>query len=191
MRTGVLCLLLVGVATACSVPADDRPRPYGAEESLLIESELDLPELADDPGDPGVTVDVWFVDGDRLVAVTRTVDDATPARLVEILVAGPRPAEESLGLRSAVAPTTAVHGVETIGSTARVDLSRDFALIGGEEELLAVGQVVATLVGLDGVDTVSFALDGEDIAVPDAEGVLRDRLEIGDVRPLVVQPAGP
>lgn len=189
MRWPATIALLLAL-TGCGVAADDAPRAYDEDETRRIGSEL-APRAAEEPAtELGDTVDLWFVDGDRLAAVTRTVEETDPAEVVEMVVAGPRPTEEVLGLRSAVTPTTTVLGVDVTGTVARVDLSRDFALLGGEEELLAVAQVVTTLVGLEGIDTVSFALDGEDIPVPDAEGVLRDRLTAQDVRGLVVQPGG-
>jgi spore germination protein GerM len=54
----------------------------------------------------------------------------------------------------------------------RIDLNRVFAAVGGEEEILAVAQIVLTATSIEGVDLVAFQLDGVPTDVPVASGAL-------------------
>jgi spore germination protein GerM len=104
------------------------------------------------------------------------------------LLRGPIAAENSLELRTAIPPETEVLGVETTDGTALVDLSNAFTLVGGDQEILAVAQIVATLSSLEGIGGVRFAIEGSPRPAPVAEGELVDRpLVPADFEPLFVR----
>ena len=174
--------MIAVMVAGCAVTADDSPRLFEGSDLVRIASEMATPATSVSPG-TGEAVELWFVADDELVPVMRVVEVVTPEVLVGLLVAGP--GADEADLRSAVASTAAVLDVSQAGETVRVNLSDDFALLGGAEELLAVGQVVATLTGTEGIERVSFALEDQDIAVPDGAGVLRDSLTRADVESLV------
>lgn len=163
--------IVVSVAllmTACGVPTDAAP------EVISV-----------DLGDPGgieeatgarlAAVSIYLVRDDRLVHVTR--DLPSPARLsdvLESLVSGETGPEDRAGLRSSIPVGTELLGVTQDVTVATVDLTSDFAAVGGRQELLAVAQVVLTATGIEGVDAVRFELDGTQTAVPTSSGALAD-----------------
>lgn len=58
------------------------------------------------------------------------------------------------------------------GGIARVDLRLDISSLGGDDQLLAVAQIVCTLTGRPGVGQVSFTLEGTHVDVPRGDGSL-------------------
>ncbi len=108
--------------------------------------------------------------GEALVPAFRDAAD-DPLSLLELLLGGPTVSEEQGGLRSAIPPNTVVKGVEVGRGAIAVDLSASFANIGGADEILAVGQIVATLTA-DTMRTVTILLEGSPVAVPLPDGAL-------------------
>lgn len=166
MRFTILLLLLL---TACGIPIDSEPR------ALDIEIETDIVDSAVGARELPVVVEIHLVAGDRLMRVTREIADSTPLTLVRSLLQGPVAAENALSIRSAIPPETDVLGITVSGGTATVDLSRDFTLVGGNEEILAVGQIVATVASLADIDGVILSIEGVPRPAPVAEGRLVDR----------------
>lgn len=163
MRRWLAALVLLG---ACGIPVDNAPEP-----------------IAVDLGDPGgieeasgpelEAVSIYLVRDDRLVHVTR--DLPSPANLetvLESLVSGETEPEDRAGLRSSVPIGTRLLRVGVEDGVARINLSSDFAAVGGEQELLAVAQVVLTASRYRGVDAVVFELDGVRTDVPLPSGAL-------------------
>jgi spore germination protein GerM len=119
-------------------------------------------------------VDLYFISGERLVGLTRTVRD-DPVAVVRALTDGPGATAINLDLRTAIPPATQVRSAVVTDGIARVDLSADFTAVGGQEEIFAVAQIVVTLTSLAQVDGVTFAIDGTDVAVPVGNGSVADR----------------
>jgi spore germination protein GerM len=184
-------LLLFGAAllVGCGVQLDAEPRVYSSEVQAEVQAALAPSDSAGSDEVPnGDLVDLYFLTGGRLAAVRRTVANLEPATIMQSLIDGPNAVEQDLDLRSAIPPTTVIRSIVVSGGVGKVDLSRDFAAIGGQEEILAVAQVVVTLVASLEIDGVLFALDGVDTAVPRADGSLIERpLEIADFRVLLVE----
>lgn len=168
MRRLALALVLVSLA-GCGIPVEDEARP------LDIELESDIVDPGVEGGELPVIAEVYFVTGDRLVSVTRQIADSDPATVVRALLRGPIAAENGLSIRSAIPPETRELGASVTDGIATVDLSRDFTLVGGDEEILAVAQIVATVAALDEVDGVVFAIEGALRPAPVAEGQLVER----------------
>lgn len=160
--------LLLG---ACGVSAQSEPTaiapeavPFGLLEPTP--STTAVPE--------GRTVDVFLVSGDRLVQVSRSVPvDSGPTALVEALVAGPTDDERSFGTTTAVAPGT-VARVTTNRGVADVELTPAFREIRGEDQILALAQIVFTLTEQPGIGGVRFTLDGEPVRLPTTDGARGD-----------------
>lgn len=155
--------------TGCQITSETQARPLGsgAPSPLLISPTATA-------GPAGVQQEqLYFVRQDELVAVARSAADVSPERALSDLVAGPTALENERGLTSALPATGELVLLGLDGSTAVVELT-GAALEGGNNQVLALAQVVATLDAAPGVDDVRFVQDGEPLPVPDADGVLRD-----------------
>lgn len=165
MRHSALLLGLV-LVTACGFSPDAEPR-------LIEIAEVPVETTAVPSSESGELVDMWFVDGGSLVSLQVAVPDVSVTTVAEVLVGG-RPVEFS-PLRSAIPPATEVRSVTVDEGVVIADLSQAFTLIGGDEEILAVGQLVLTLTSLDGVSGVLLAIEGSPVAAPVGEGALVSR----------------
>ena len=167
MRRSILLLALL-VTAACGIPVDASPETISVDLG-------DLGEIEEATGARLAAVSIYLVRDDRLVHVTR--DLPSPAQLsdvLESLVSGETDPEDRAGLRSSIPIGTELRGVTEEGGVARIDLSSDFAAVGGRQELLAVAQVVFTAAGIEGVDAVAFELEGTPTDVPTPSGALAD-----------------
>ena len=165
--------IIIAIAVlACGVATDPDPRPYDDDVKAAVAAALTPPPTAA-PVESGLLVDLYFISGERLVGITRTVRD-DPGAVVRALIDGPGATGINLDLRTAIPPGTQVRTVLVTDGTARVDLSADFTGVGGQEEIFAVAQIVITLTSLPQVDGVKFAIDGADVAVPTGDGSVAD-----------------
>ena len=167
-----MCLLLTALP-GCGIPAEDRARPLAGRE--LPSS---LPNRVTPPtsrlGDPSAAfVELFFVRDSRLASVRREAP-ATPSveDTLAALMRGPTSLERSGGLRTALAGPVQLAGLEAAGVPV-VDVGESFGQIEGEEEILALAQLVFTLAGVPGVDGVAFALSGRVVEVPTGDGTLK------------------
>jgi spore germination protein GerM len=158
----LMALVLVG----CGIPVDNGPEVVDLEVAAPPDDEQPtLGELA--------AVSMYLVRNDALVHVTRDLPSPpSPHVIFESLLEGVTEPEERANLRSSVPPGTRIIEVRENGSTLHVDLSREFAGVGGEEEILAVAQIVLTAASIEGVDLVAFELEGVPTDVPVAGGAL-------------------
>lgn len=171
-----LAAVLLLVLGGCGMRAEESPR--------AIQTDLDEQTLPIDRSDgvPAVEIaaSIYLVNEvDRLRPTSRQVrvSPRPPTHLASVLdalIGGPTEADVDDGLRSVVPSTTAVRAVTVDGDTAVVDLSEEFASIGGERELLAVGQVVLTVTTFPGVRQVRLQLEGRPTAIPLPDGSLTD-----------------
>ena len=116
---------------------------------------------------------LYFLRGEELgVAARRVPPTSAPATAaLEALLAGPTAAETAAGLASAVPPETRLLGLSIDGTTARVDLSAQFAEGGGLSLQARVAQVVYTLTRFETVKTVAFMLEGSAVDALGSEGL--------------------
>jgi hypothetical protein len=104
----------------------------------------------------------------RVPSTTRPATAAT-----EALLAGPTADETAAGLTSAVPRGTRLLGLSIDGTTARVDLSAQFAAGGGSLSMQArVAQVVYTLTQFRTVQSVTFLLEGSALDALGGEGLM-------------------
>lgn len=166
IHVGVHLVLVALVAAACGIPMEAEPEILDVKIQPVQESE----SVA--PGDLA-SVSIYLVRNDALVRVTR--DLPSPPSLTSIfdsLLERVTEPERRANLRTAIPPGTRTIEVTEDGSTLRIDLSQEFASVGGEEEIFAVAQIVLTATSIEGVDLVAFQLDGVPTDVPVANGAL-------------------
>ncbi len=170
-RSLLLWFLLGGLALvngACGIEAQSEARNLTAEVELGP-----LPETA-----PGSEVDpaawLYFVEDNQLVGLGRLPNQVppSPGPLVAALARGPSRSELDRGFWSAIPPGTVLESVTVRNGVAEIDLSAEFTSIGGQDEILAVGQIVLTLTSIPEVDGVLFRVEGVLLGVPGADGSL-------------------
>lgn len=159
---GLLAILLVG----CGIPVDSEPEFF--DLALVTPSEEDAPVLGD-----LTAVSMYLIRDETLVHVTRDLPSPPgPEGILASLLDGVTEPEIRANLRTSIPPGTRVISVTPEGPLLRVDLSSEFAVVGGEEEILAVSQIVLTATSIEGVESVAFELDGVTTAVPLPDGAL-------------------
>lgn len=170
-RAFVAALLVVSIA-ACGVATEDAPRladddsvPFG----LLSPNAPTIVPPATAPTTEPVTL--YFISGDRLVAVEQRFDPPVAIADVVTALAEP-PIGDGPALRSATGPPFGVMQLRLAGGVAQVDLSPSVASLGGDAQLLAIAQLVCTLTARPGVGQVSFTLAGAPVDVPRGDGTL-------------------
>jgi spore germination protein GerM len=80
--------------------------------------------------------------------------------------------EAAAGVRTAISNQTRLLSVRIQSAVATIDLSGDFAAIGGRDQILAVAQLVYTATAAQGVLGVRLSLDGKPVEVPRGDGTL-------------------
>lgn len=172
MRATLAAVAAAVLLASCGIPQDDDPRTL-PEGDVPFELLAPATTTTTTMPAPLARVQVFLVRGDRLVAVGRGVTGpATVARVVDALLTGPTAAESRLGLRSAISNETKLLGVDASGEVVTVDLSNEFTEVGGQEQLLALAQIVYTLTDLPSISGVRFRLAGQPVEVPRGDGTL-------------------
>jgi hypothetical protein len=184
-----LALLAAGTG-ACGVRSDPSPRTLSAGEvpyGLLEEAPpTTLPPRT--ASVPAAAVNVYFVSGDRMYAVTRQVNaPASVPKALTALLFGTIEDEAAVGVRSAISPTATVQARAMDPTTYLVDLSPEFAQGSVSEQVLGLAQIVWTATEFPGVTGVRFTLNGAPIQVPTPVGSTGDpvgRDAFAEVAPL-------
>ncbi len=154
-----LAVVLVG-GMGSALGCRRTPEPPSAPET---------PETPEPPPESELetaTVRLYFVRGEKIGVAGREVTaDTSPEAIAEAAVAalleGPSATDREFGLSTAIPDGVRVNGVEFAGSTATLDLTGAFASGGGSLSMqLRAAQVVCTLTQFDGIDSVSFKIDG-------------------------------
>jgi hypothetical protein len=166
-------LLMAGSLVACGIPADSQPQAIARKD---IPFDLLAPSTTiAGPGVPGprVPVNVYLVGITGLVPVSRGVrSPATLPEALSALLAGPTDTEVADGLRTAITAQTSVSAGPVGFGVGTVDLGGAFGQVGGQEQILAVAQLVFTATGVPGIAEVQFTLAGRPVEVPAGDGTL-------------------
>jgi spore germination protein GerM len=182
--------LVATLATACGIPEDSKPREISRE--ALPPELIDQSAETSVPGDDQLGyVTLFLVRADDsgeegLVAVRRAVPVPTdqadlPRAVVEaLIVASP----EELGRTDLV---NAVPSDVQVRSAVVVEdgvLELDLTNLGNVEsslQRLAVAQIIFTLTALDdpAIRGIRFSVDGQEVAVPIADGVAEPGTAVG------------
>jgi spore germination protein GerM len=172
--TALVVVALTALAAACGVPTDNKPRaiPKQKVPAGVIDNVTDT--TAPEGGTP---VNVYLArsksDGSlNLVAVQRHVPSATPATVLEALLAAvPTDREARQGTANLIPRATKLASPpELAGDMISVDLSEGIYTIQSENQLAAFGQIVCTADGLEHVNAVRFQVAGKALAVPAGDG---------------------
>ena len=171
-RIGVaLAATVLVVASGCAVRAqshaqihDDDDVPFG-----LLDADA-APLLATTVPEGSGSVSLCFVEDDHLIVTETRLSAPIEPRSVVRALSEPARSGTTAG-RTAV--TAGLLGsVEVRGGVARVDVRPAINELSGDEQLLAVAQVVCTLSGRPGIGQVSFTLEGTPVEVPREDGSL-------------------
>jgi hypothetical protein len=157
---------MASVSAGCGIPDDRRPTqlPGGIVEPVLAPSEPVQSPLAEVP--------VFLVQAERLVPVVRRAAPGDIPVVLARLLAGPRQEEFAAGIRTAISPETELRSVRLVGDTVTVDLTAALVEVGGQEQILAVAQIVLTATAVPDVARVRLLLEGQAVEIPRADGTL-------------------
>ena len=135
---------------------------------------------------PDVKAPVFLVQAEHLVKVQRSGPPGDLSGVLNLLLDGPKQQEFAAGVRTAISPQTELRSARLEGDTAVVDLSTAFVEVGGEEQILAVAQIVLTGTAVPGVVQVRLLLEGQAVEIPRADGTLTsDTLRVADYEGLL------
>ena len=168
--------VLLAVVTApllggCAVSEGSKARPVDSDiAALLTPTDTPTPERTAREKPTPVT----WVKGEKLVQTVRLIpaktrQDRLDAALLELVVQGPRPAEQSRGLETKIPPGLSVDGT-VHHARVMLDVPKGSQVEPGGVEL-AVGQLATTALSIPKVRTVVFSIDGTptEVSVPDAK----------------------
>lgn len=160
--------------TACGIPQDKQPTttPGGVLMPAVAPSAAAPPGGAAGPSVVEADLAVYLVQAEHLERVVRMAPRHDLTTALQVLLAGPTEAELGAGIRTAISPQTGLRSARLDGDTALVDLSAAFVEVGGQEQILAVAQVVLTATAVPGVRRVRFLLEGQAVEIPRADGTL-------------------
>lgn len=153
---------------ACGVNAQNHP------VALEVEPPTQKTTVSPREGDDAVTV--YFVRHGRLVPVTRPAPDTSTVTALALLVAGPNGTEATGGLQTALVPQEVT--AKTAGDReVTIAATRDFTSITGDNQLLAVAQLVWTVTHNAPSNRVRITVEGKAIEVPTDQGLTQDPVE--------------
>lgn len=174
IRAVTTALLLVALLTGCGVPSQDSAVVAPREEVPFGLLDADREPVAGARPSRGATVEVFLHsdDEERLVAVERRVARSSVQAALAELEEPPTSTEKLAGLNSTLSDIDGISSVDVAGVVVEVDLTDDFADIGGSDQLVALAQIVYTATGRPGADQVTFTLEGEPVEIPIGDGTL-------------------
>jgi spore germination protein GerM len=174
-RRTILAALVAALAVlfaACGVPTHDTAHEVDAKDVPfgLLDERAGPPARAALGDEEKV---IYFARDRRLVPTTRKLPpESSLSRILDALGRGPNRNEVDVGLRSALPDESRFPDVSVARGTATVDLGRRFTALSGEDQVIALAQLVYTVTGQPGVGLVRFTLDGRATEVPRANGEL-------------------
>jgi hypothetical protein len=166
LRTLLLAAAMAITVASCGAPRNAAPTiiPGGVVNPALAAADSQ-PRLGDG-------TEIFLVQAEHLVAVRRNTPRRELVDVLNLLLQGPTQAEFGAGIRSAISPQTTLRSVLVEGNTGIVDLSGALVEVGGQEQILAVAQLVLTATAVPGIGQIRFLLEGQSVEVPRADGTL-------------------
>jgi Sporulation and spore germination len=162
--------VLLVAAAGCGVSSQTTPEIIDDANVPFDLLDPDAEPMVESPGERVQPVQLCFISDNRIVLVERPLDQ--PVTQGDALAALAEPPETGTAIRTAVNEPDLVRSVDTVGGIARVDLRRSTSNLGGDDQLLAVAQIVCTLTHRPGIGQVTFTVDGVQVDVPRADGSL-------------------
>ena len=130
------------------------------------------------PAPETVAVRVYLLRGESVGVASRQVEKTDdPEQLLTLaiteLLKGPSEADTAAGLGTTIPSGTELRKATIRGDTASIDLSRQFESGGGSlSMMLRVAEVIYTATQFEGVERVSFLLDGTPAEAIGGEGII-------------------
>jgi hypothetical protein len=164
---GLALLAAVCLGGACAIPTEKTPEalPGGVVSPVAGARGEGQPS-------PAPPATLFLVGAGCVVPVERTLPQPGLGPTLTRLLDGPLEDEVAAGLRTAIPPESELLSVRQAGGTAMIDLSGTFVEVGGQEQILAVAQLVLTATSVPGIERARFALEGSSVEVPTADGTL-------------------
>lgn len=183
----VLSAAVATAAAACAVPTNERAQVAGERDVPFGLLDRDAPPLVPTTiaGPAAEPVQLCFVRDGRLAPLVRPLDAPVDPEDAVAALASP-PADEPEPVRTALADPQVIRDITVVAGVARVDLAASIAELGGDDQLLAVAQIVCTLTARPGIGQVTFALEGLPTEVPRGDGsVVSQPVSRDDYAPLL------
>lgn len=163
-------MVAAGLLAACGIPNDAHPTALGGGE---VTSGLGRTTTSVTTPGPPARATVFLVQAERVVPIVRGTSSTDVQTVLSILLGGPTENELAEGLRTAISNQAHLRSVRVENATtAVIDLTSSFVEVAGQEQILAVAQVVLTATGTPGITSVRFALEGQPVEVPRSDGTL-------------------
>jgi hypothetical protein len=159
-------------ATTTTVPVTTAPTTTGpATTQPATTRPANTVPATTQPVDESAQV-VYLVKGESLRVAGRYLGTWDATAVMQSLLAGPTTTERAAGISTQIPVGTTLRSVSVEGSTAIVDLTKQFESGGGSLSMqLRVAEVVYTLTALPDVDAVTFRLDGKAVTSIGGEGI--------------------
>ncbi len=168
--SSALVIMTLLVVAGCGIDSEESPHQVdlAQDSSLFTDVELET------GGAERVVRSIYLLRDNQLVHMTREFNRESfdLGELFDAVALGPTPAEARSGFWSAIPPSTSVLGIEVESRVVVVDLSANFASVGGQDEILAIAQIVLTFADQRGSEAVTFRIDGVETNVPGPDGAL-------------------
>lgn len=176
VTVAMAALAAITLTAGCGVTTNSKPRALSTDNvpfDLLAPQPTGGPAVPDTAAPDATALAQIYLLGPsfRLVAVDRQVP--APLRLESVLRAllrGPSEGEAPAGYTSVISSQTRLLSAQVVDGVATIDLSRDFASPGVQEQILALAQFVYTATAVPGVQGVTFAVEGTTVEVPTENG---------------------
>ena len=166
-------MLTVAAATAAGCGVGPEPSPkIAADDGVPFELLTPNAPTVIPPATAKETQDVTlcFIEGEKVAMVQRTID--APASFGDVVEAMAEPPPDTTSLRTALGPPSLVDTVGLNVGVVRVNLTTAVSSLGGNNQLLAIAQLVCALTARPGVGQVAFSLAGSPVDVPRGDGSL-------------------
>jgi len=161
------CLAACGIADTAPSPISRRSVPFQLLDPTPPTTTTTVP--------PAVAVsEVIYLVGPDLLLVPERRDIPLPASYDQILAAlfdGPTAAEAAVGIQSFVTGSVSGDTVTVAAGIATVDFHTDPIQVVGQDQILAIAQIVYTLTAQPDISGVLFQIAGQATQVPTAAGV--------------------
>ena len=171
MKRALLALAVaVTLLASCGIPTSDQASVVAKKDVPLRLLSPKVPSTISTSTLPssGTVQPLYFINtAKQLLEVPRAV--AAPADLELVLSAllrGPSPTQTALGLSTALPPNLRIRNTAVINGVVTIRLNKAFTSISGDNQILAVGQLVLTATRQPGVTRISFVVAGVVVPVP-------------------------
>jgi len=177
VRRAVAACLAGAALVGCAIGADDAPRDIEQGNVDIDDRVVTQNQGAAATGSGRIFLLAPEVPGlpTRLAAVARDAPDDAAA-VLNTLLAGPNTIERDSQLRTALPDGLRLQDViQRAGGVLAVDVSTEILTLSGDGLVAALAQIVFTVSGISGVESLQLSVDGSSIQWPASNGELTSR----------------